>query len=335
MDRYAQEFRDESKSDLASETTSKGHPAKSWLPGREQPIESIDGENNSAVPLRPRSREDSKGQQPAGSGEYSQDPKSGRTSSSFQEEHGSGRLSDSERPSCEDQLPYVIQPIPGKGLGMIASRQIAQGELVLAEAPLFTIDSNLDEQHQMWNIYASFQALSAEQRAEYFGLFEGYETDNYEGEASASGSNSEEGRKVINIFSTNCFGDRRPEDHQRIDFVTLKGSRINHSCTPNTTWILDRDIFKLSVRAVTDISPGTEITITYVDVMTPCSHRRDKLKHAYKFTCVCPACLFEGPHAEWATASEFRRRAMYYAKRKRVINPFPAILSAFNTDPNF
>lgn len=35
-------------------------------------------------------------------------------------------------------LPYRIAPIPGKGLGLVATRKICRGELVVEEKPVLT-----------------------------------------------------------------------------------------------------------------------------------------------------------------------------------------------------
>ncbi|KAH9932980.1 uncharacterized protein B0H18DRAFT_1115620 [Fomitopsis serialis] len=40
--------------------------------------------------------------------------------------------------------PIVVQDVPGKGKGVIATRPITAGELVLLEAPLFTLPSEYD-----------------------------------------------------------------------------------------------------------------------------------------------------------------------------------------------
>lgn len=63
---------------------------------------------------------------------------------------------------------------------------------------------------------------------------------------------------------------------------------MNHSCDPNATVVFDGP--KLSLRALTDILKGDEITITYIDPSYPFHRRQDLLKHRYFFTCACQKC---------------------------------------------
>ena len=55
---------------------------------------------------------------------------------------------------------YEVKPSEGKGLGLFATRDIAPGELILAEKPLFTAP---DAKH----ISATLSQLSEEQKKAY------------------------------------------------------------------------------------------------------------------------------------------------------------------------
>eukprot|EP00037_Helgoeca_nana_P022991 m.237081 g.237081 ORF g.237081 m.237081 type:complete len:510 (-) comp26200_c0_seq1:118-1647(-) len=65
-------------------------------------------------------------------------------------------------------------------------------------------------------------------------------------------------------------------------------SAVNHSCSPNCAATFRGTTLQL--RATTVIEPGTELTIAYVDVITPRRFRLAALREQYAFTCTCPRC---------------------------------------------
>eukprot|EP01041_Mallomonas_annulata_P006912 gene6912-14039_t len=68
----------------------------------------------------------------------------------------------------------------------------------------------------------------------------------------------------------------------------LIASMFNHSCVANAHHSFNGTT--LTVRALRDISPGEEVTISYIDVGRPVWWRRSKLLSSYGFTCHCSRC---------------------------------------------
>ena len=88
--------------------------------------------------------------------------------------------------------------------------------------------------------------------------------------------------------------------HSMRDFDSLQcngmglfdfGSRFNHSCDPNCSFYTRRG--KLHVRALKDIEPGEELTITYCELYATRAQRNKKLYSKYSFTCTCLRCANE------------------------------------------
>lgn len=68
-------------------------------------------------------------------------------------------------------------------------------------------------------------------------------------------------------------------------------SFINHSCLPNTSWILvGRTLFVVASR---DLAAGEEITFNYFDVLQPLAERRNASKSRWGFICTCSRCSLE------------------------------------------
>ena len=74
-------------------------------------------------------------------------------------------------------------------------------------------------------------------------------------------------------------------------------SLLNHSCDPNVdaTWEDGDATLTLTCRA--DVASGEELTITYIDADSPVDARRQRLHHAYGFTCMCARCVEEAGEA--------------------------------------
>ena len=75
------------------------------------------------------------------------------------------------------------------------------------------------------------------------------------------------------------------------------------SCTPNAAYRFDLSTHSFELRALSDISSGSQIFISYIDPALPRASRQLALS-SYGFTCCCAACSL--PAAELAR-SETRR----------------------------
>jgi hypothetical protein len=67
-------------------------------------------------------------------------------------------------------------------------------------------------------------------------------------------------------------------------------SRVNHSCAPNCHYTGTR-LGRISFRSVRPIQKGEEITVRYVDMLTPRGLRQEELLATKHFHCQCPRCV--------------------------------------------
>ncbi|KAK1904613.1 SET and MYND domain containing protein 5, partial [Dissostichus eleginoides] len=85
------------------------------------------------------------------------------------------------------------------------------------------------------------------------------------------------------------------------DFLNCEGSGLfllqsscNHSCTPNAEASFPDNNFLLQLSALSDVNPGEEICISYLDCCQRdrSRHSRHKtLRENYLFVCSCPKCI--------------------------------------------
>lgn len=94
--------------------------------------------------------------------------------------------------------------------------------------------------------------------------------------------------KLMSRSECNQFGLWSPEDDLLGLSLHPSASFFNHSCIPNcySEWSGINLVFK----ALYPIPAGAELTISYIDAHAPTRQRREELRNAYYFTCICPRC---------------------------------------------
>uniref|UniRef100_A0A3P8S1F4 [histone H3]-lysine(4) N-trimethyltransferase n=1 Tax=Amphiprion percula TaxID=161767 RepID=A0A3P8S1F4_AMPPE len=87
-------------------------------------------------------------------------------------------------------------------------------------------------------------------------------------------------------------------------------SLLNHDCRPNCMMVFEGT--KVQLRAVQDISPGEELTISYIESLSLTEDRQRQLEDQYHFTCHCQRCdsqdkdglMLSGEEAAWSPLKE-------------------------------
>lgn len=190
-------------------------------------------------------------------------------------EKGSGGYSKEARhespvQSSVKDLPYRIAPIPGKGLGLIATRQISRGELIVEESPVL-----MERQGFMGfsQIQEQFDQLEASVQDQIMDLHDKNAPDG-------------NGKTLLGVFRTNAL----PQGvGSRNGALCLVISRANHSCINNCYhgWVDGRE--RLFCDA--DIASGEEICTNYIQWHLATDQRQRELQTQFGFACDCPACI--------------------------------------------
>lgn len=182
---------------------------------------------------------------------------------------------------------YEIVNAGDKGLGVFALQTFHRGDLILTEAPLFSIGQrDIMDRPDSRAVAATVNRLPQEELRKY---------------KSLKNSRPDIGL-VLGVFATNSL--RMSDDDSGI---FLEVSRFNHSCSPNARYSWNPDIKRMRVYALRDISCGEEIFVSYISGRnvygSTRGERQDRLK-IYGFTCACTVCELQGPSA---VASDKRR----------------------------
>nr|GAT49083.1 predicted protein [Mycena chlorophos] len=208
---------------------------------------------------------------------------------------------------------WRVAPIPGKGVGLVATRALKQGEIILTERPLliipafvdcpvpesFTQEQKMQHVFDEWERFAqpSVERMTEWRRRVFFELYNG-------DRESGSGP-------IMGVVQTNGIGlrDLQPGVGGKLGAyvaVCEMISRLNHSCSPNTQPIFSRTQFAYNLYAVRDVAEGEELTWQYTPTLQPQAERAEACA-AYGFICDCPFCTAA---PERIAQSDARRQAI-------------------------
>ncbi|KAK8125789.1 SET domain-containing protein 5 [Apiospora kogelbergensis] len=188
------------------------------------------------------------------------------------------------QPSHESVSFYEDAEIPGKGIGLIATKPIRAGQRIMARTPAVMIDRSaldtLSENESVALLVQGVEALPDLHRSRYLNL-------------TTHGSFVDRQARISQIFAVNSFrtwvGDQGADFHS----VFTEISRLNHDCRPNCVYYFDPETLSQKVYAVRDIMVGEEITVSYIDGFQSSAARRERLHEHWGFACGCPACTAE------------------------------------------
>ncbi|KAL2260914.1 hypothetical protein VTK26DRAFT_4951 [Humicola hyalothermophila] len=229
---------------------------------------------------------------------------------------------------------YNVRPVPGKGMGVVATAPIRRGELIMANTASYMVD------------YAVFNGLSREQ----YTLLESHAVDHLppahrEAILALSPLNTFNTTDTANlnhtdlidkITATNMFDiDPEPSDaDQYHSFASLFPhiARLNHDCRPNAEYRFSYPLLAQLVHAARDIQPGEEITISYLDPLQTRAARTRRLRDNWGFECSCPACV--PPPSSPSSKSESGDTAESDARITEILDLRSDLLDRLYPDPD-
>ncbi|KAH6682993.1 hypothetical protein B0J14DRAFT_694421 [Halenospora varia] len=188
------------------------------------------------------------------------------------------------REGIQDDLPnsiYEIIQIPNKGLGLIATRALAPGTIILNEAPLISLPlpqmvpgAGFPLQEMISSLQTSYNLLTPSQQGEFLSLHD----HRFPSEID-SGQD-----RLLTIFRSNAYNTGTSN-------VGLfpEIARINHDCTPNCGNYWSEKTGRRIIYTNREVKEGEEITVSYIPLLLKTVKRRERLGQ-YGFVCGCEAC---------------------------------------------
>lgn len=173
---------------------------------------------------------------------------------------------------------YTIQPVPGKGYGLIAATTIPKGTRILSELPIFKISyAESNRQILTDHIAKALKDLDDTKQRAFLDLQNVYGLDD---------------GPFLGIARSNVtpLGPEALEGG-----LFLEAAHINHSCRPNAHKSWNENIGRFTIHAVRDIERGEEITISYLGETMYYIERQRILTERFYFDCGCDLCSATRP----------------------------------------
>jgi len=186
-------------------------------------------------------------------------------------------LKNSEAPA------FKIVEIPCKGFGMVATKKLFPGDLILAEKPLFIIPEEIFSDVETCEEFLekAVEKLTSKQRELFFGLSDKREL----------GKGQFDPNPYSGIFYTNAMA------YEDETVLCPEMARANHSCRANAEFVARPDLGEQHLVTNYIIMEGEEITINYMSMAEEGSDtketRQSYLRRLYGFQCTCPACTLQ------------------------------------------
>ncbi|KAK4160572.1 hypothetical protein QBC43DRAFT_359285 [Cladorrhinum sp. PSN259] len=194
--------------------------------------------------------------------------------------------------SNESTRPYKYIKMPGRGLGVVATRKIKQFETIMTNFPTVIIDNAFFSESEEEN--------GNEDAAD---LFEKMlqQLGDIERVLSLARSRGEGVHVIEDAVRTNAFGMTLNGRKSKGLFPEI--ARMNHACDPNAFPRFSARSLAMTAIATREILPGEEITISYIPVGMSTPSRQTHLAN-WHFNCTCALC---SAPAQAREASDSRR----------------------------
>lgn len=236
----------------------------------------------------------------------------------------------------------VVKATTSRGNGLFAIRDLKEGDLVLCEkAYVCVFETRRNNQiHLLLNVNTSRGSTGTQ--AMLLSSLVKKMTDSpslapellklYDGKYGRIGKEGQvlDGVPILDTFQLqaineyNTFGfpagrtseefaksASRNEDHS--SGIWVQASYINHSCISNASRSFIGDL--MIVRATTDISQGTEITMSYRTVDWNTEERQKLMQQQWGFKCNCVLCLAD----EKTSATDRKNRASLVKETEAIL----------------
>ena len=195
----------------------------------------------------------------------------------------------------------MIQEIAGKGRGLVATKDISRGEIILKDRAVVTAS---DHDCSATKIQRQVDQLSKADRDDFYKLcaIKMVSSDRDGSILSAENEKHLAGLSKSSAIFFNCAIDNGKGFHRERDpeglgnlsrSVYLGLSWMNHSCFANCALVSTTDTDTLELITIVDVKKGEELTVNYLGsafLTDTTIERRKMLRVKWGFLCNCFLC---------------------------------------------
>ncbi|KAL5389142.1 hypothetical protein DPSP01_002457 [Paraphaeosphaeria sporulosa] len=165
----------------------------------------------------------------------------------------------------------MVEPSPGKGLGVFAAHTLETGSIIMREAPVITIKP---PKHAPGTGYP-LPVISQLVHAEYNRLSEAQKHSVLDLTYSVLPIDLQRYGSNLDILGL-IFRNNAYDTGSEIGLFP-KIARINHSCRPNAAYYWNDRLKRRFVYATREIEAGEEIFVSFISLLLPREERQKKL----------------------------------------------------------
>lgn len=181
-------------------------------------------------------------------------------------------------------LPFREATVPGKGRGLLASRRLLPGQVLLFELPLLVGSLSLNP-HLILQQYDRLARDKKEKIQQLTCVESSTKFDNIQ-------QLTDQEKKVLKIFQANSISVGDGDMGGLYETISL----LNHSCAPNVLWQQSATPLGMEVWVCREVVEGEELEASYC-VFPSLPLRQARMDRLYKqrdFHCRCSVCSLSG-----------------------------------------
>ena len=194
---------------------------------------------------------------------------------------------------------YEVRHAGSKGLGVFATRWLCRGTRIMAESPMFAVQSERD-------VYPATQTMSISDKhwIKQLSVSSDRTPSLLERAQAAVDIARTRSRPTSDVVSEHlsllaAFRNNNFDIGNGTQALFRDACRLNHSCIPNSQANLNSATGRFTIHATRAIEDKEEITISYLDEHGAAKDaRQSRLQSGYGFTCDCPACDLITPRGQ-------------------------------------
>jgi len=205
-------------------------------------------------------------------------------------------------------IPVMVTEIPGKGLGLVASKDFKKGQTIFKETAAIALHAPSNVV-LLQELKEEISKMSVEQKTKFYKLTPKGRFN----QAQLGAAFRENCLLELDILESNSlvFGD----NDKKWLFLFLSQSFLNHSCAPNVKVNKTDDTgLEASIVAIKDISKGDEVTDCYTEGFMTSSQMKTMLQEVFMFNCECGVCSGSIPHQDRLISEISSRAAIAFSR---------------------
>jgi len=204
-------------------------------------------------------------------------------------------------------IPVMVTEIPGKGKGLVASKDFKKGQVLFQEASVIIVHAPSGIV-PLQELKDQISKMSEEQKNKFYQL----KPRGFFNQAQLDAALRENCLHELDIFVSNSV--KRINDDDKMSLFP-SNSLMNHSCAPNVQQRYTSDAADVfEIRALNDILKGEEVTQCYPRGFMTSSQMKTYLQEFLQFDCKCGVCSGSIPHQDVLISEISSKTAILYSQ---------------------